>query len=127
MRWEFTDPACTGVMLPGIFQSAKKESETAAAMGEADAQLGRQLIECPAQDHCDNTKLCFGGHADSPRHHVFRHPKLAQHVPGMHQHRRAFVGTVMKEGDDAGIVKILFPDMIADLHAEMTRAHAAGE
>ncbi len=51
----------------------------------------------------------------------------AKHVPGMNQHRRAFVRAVMQEGHDAGIIEILLANVIADLHSEMSRSHAAAQ
>ena len=33
----------------------------------------------------------------------------------MHQHRRAFIGAMMQKSHNAGIVEILFADVIADL------------
>ena len=61
-------------------------------------------------------ELRFRRHANGPRHHVLRHSILPQHVPGMHQHGRAFIGAVLQKSHDAGIVEILVANMIADLH-----------
>jgi len=58
---------------------------------------------------------------------VLRHPLRRQHLPWMDQHRRAFVGAVMQECHDARIVKILFADVVADLHSKMARAHAPAQ
>ncbi len=54
-----------------------------------------------------NCELCLRRHGDSPRHHVVRHALWRHHVPGMYQHRRTDVSTVMQEGNDAGIVEVL--------------------
>src|SRR5262252_4999266 len=71
---QLADSMRNGMMLPGILQSPQQKNKTPAAMCEADSKLPRQLVEGPAEDHRHDTELCFSGHADSPRHHVLRHP-----------------------------------------------------
>ena len=51
----------------------------------------------------------------------------AKHVPGMNQHRRAFVRAMMQEGHDARIVEIFLANVIADLHSQMSGAHAPAQ
>ncbi len=123
LRWS----ARQRLMLPGVLHPPQKEGKAAAAMGEADAQRFRQAIESAAQHESRNRKLGLGRHGDRPRHHVLRHALRSHHVPGMHQHGRTFVGAVMQEGHDAGIVEIFRTDVIADLHADMPGLHASRE
>src|SRR5580692_1496107 len=97
------------VILPRILQSAQEERETSSAVREADFQLLRQFVERAAEDHRNNAELRFRGHAHGPRHHVFRHALRTEHIPGMDQHSRAFIGAMMKECPNAGIVEVLSP------------------
>src|ERR1700736_112423 len=113
------------MMLPRIFQSSQQKRETSSAMSKANPQTGGQLVERSAKNHRDHAKLSFSRHPHSPRHKVFRHALRRQHVPGMNQHRRAFVRAVLQERDNSGIVEIVFSHMIADLHAEMAGAHTS--
>src|SRR5262249_34412804 len=116
LRRQLADSTRGGVMLPGILQSAQQKSETPAAMRETDAEFPRQFVEDPAENHRYYVKLRFRRHFYGPWHHVFWHPGLAQHVPGMHQHSRALLGTMLEKRDDRGMVQIIFPDVIPDLH-----------
>ena len=43
----------------------------------------------------------------------------------MCEHGRSLIGTMMKERHNAGVIKILVGDMIANLDSEMTGTHAA--
>ena len=45
----------------------------------------------------------------------------------MNEHCGALVGTMVKEGEYARVIEIFIADVIADLHAEMSGAHAASE
>src|SRR5437879_5206674 len=96
-------------------------------MRKTDSKTSRQLVEGTTQNHRNNAELCLRRHAHCPRHHVFRHPGLAEHVPWMHQHRRAFSGTIVKESHDAGIIEVLLSDVIADLHAQVPCSHAPAQ
>ena len=114
------------MMMPRVFQTPQQECKTPAAVSEANPQRARQPIKRSAQNQCNYGKLCFRRHANRPRHHVFRHPLRAQHIPGMDEHRRAFIRAVMKESYDSGIVKILTSNMIADLYAQDDRPSCNG-
>ncbi len=45
----------------------------------------------------------------------------------MDQHRGSLVGAMMQESDDARVVEILLPDVVSDLHANVSRLHTAAE
>jgi hypothetical protein len=45
----------------------------------------------------------------------------------MNQHSRAFISAMMQKGHDSRIVEILFANVISDLNAEMSGAHAPGQ
>src|SRR5579872_361483 len=45
----------------------------------------------------------------------------------MDQNGGAFVGTMLQEGNDAGIVEVLLSNVIADLHAQMPSTHASAQ
>ena len=45
----------------------------------------------------------------------------------MYQHSRSFVGTMLKERNDAFVVQVSFTDMIADLHTDMPVFHRAAQ
>jgi hypothetical protein len=49
------------------------------------------------------------------------------HVPGMDEYGGAFVSAMVEEREDSRVIEIFIADVIADLHAEMPRTHAAGE
>src|SRR5256885_12704976 len=115
------------MMLPGILQSTQQNREASTAVGKTNTQLRRQFIERSAEDHRNDSELRLRGHADGPGHHVLRHAVCAKHVPGMHEHRCALIGAMVQKGDDAGIVEILLADMIANLHAEVSRAYAPAQ
>src|SRR5215472_3490811 len=61
--------------------------ECAAAMSERDTEFWESL-EDAAENQGTNRKRRFGRHADQPRQPIFRHPLLADHVPGMNKDRR---------------------------------------
>ena len=126
-RRQFTNAVRHRMMFPGIFEPPQQKCKTSAAMREADTQIRGQLVERSAQDHRDDAELRFGRHADGPRHHVVRHALRRQHIPRMHEHRCALIGTVVEKCHDAGIVKILLANVIADLHAEMAGPHASAK
>ena len=124
-RRQFRRAACQCLMFPSVLHSAQEKRKTAATMGETNAQRLRQAVEGAAQHKSRHGKLRLGWHGDCPGHHVLRHALGRHHVPGMHQHRRAFIGTVMQKGDNAGIVEILCSHMVADLHTDMSGLHAS--
>ncbi len=115
------------LLLPGVLQAAEKKCKAAAAVRETNAQARGQAIERAADDQRHERELRFRGHADGPRHHVFRHALRGHHVPGMNEHGGALVRAMVEERDDSRVVEILVADVIADLHAEMPGAHAASE
>jgi len=97
------------------------------AMRETNSKRVRQSIKCSAQDQCHNRQLCFRRHTDRPGHHVFRHPFLTEHFPGMHEHSGAFIRAMMKKRYDAGIVQILIRNVIPNLHTEVSSSNASAE
>src|ERR1700722_16860729 len=105
------------MMLPRVLQPTQQERKTSSSVSEANAQFRWQFVEGPTQNHCDDPKLSLGGHAHRPRHHVFGHTLGREHVPGMNQHRRVLLCTVMEKSNNPGIIEISVADMIADLHA----------
>src|SRR5215469_11032272 len=110
-------------MLPGILHSAKQIGETSTTMSETNAQSLRQTIESPAEDEGGYGKLCLCRHCDSPGHHVFRHAVASHHVPGVYQHRSTDISTMMQERNDTGIVEVLRPYMVTDLHPDVSGLH----
>src|SRR5271155_3451824 len=127
VRRKLCSAAAELLLLPRVLQSAEKKRKTSATVRETNAQARGQLIERATDDQRYERELRFRGHADGPGHHVFGHALRGHHVPGMNEYGRALVGTMVEERDDAGIVEIFVTDVIADLHAEMAGAHAAGE
>src|SRR4029077_16924109 len=113
---EFADSVSNGMVMPRILQSSQTKSKASATVGEADTKCSRQLVKSSTQNHRHDGKVGLSRHPYRPRHHVVRHAVAAQHVPGMNQHSSAFIGTVMQEGHDAGIVQIFLADMASDLH-----------
>ena len=55
-------------------------------MCKRDAQF-RKAFEDAAEDHAADREAGFRRHSDQPRQPVFRHARLADHVPRMHEDR----------------------------------------
>src|SRR5580704_7920426 len=115
------------MMLPSVFQPSQQKRKTSSAVREADPQRPWQLIECPTENHRDDSQLSLSRHADRPRHHVLRHARLPEHIPGMDEHSCSLVSAMMQERQNARIVQILLANMISNLHAQMSRSHASAQ
>src|SRR5258708_36594652 len=113
------------MMTPRIFQPAEQKGKTAATVSKANAQILRQLVERATQNHRDDCQLRLRWHAHGPGHHVVRHALPSHHVPGMNQHRRAFVSTMMQKRYNAGVVEILLSNMVSNLHSQVSCVYAS--
>ena len=92
-------------------------------MCKTEPQAVGQLVERATKNHRNNAKLCLGRHADRPRHHVLVGSFTGQHVPGVHQHGRAFRSRVLQKCDEPFVIEIPFADVITDLYTDMSVLH----
>ena len=74
--------------LKSALDPPQRSGEGAAAVREGDAQP-RQPLEHSAEDDRADGERDLRGHSDQPGQPVLAHPRLAHHVPRMHEHRRA--------------------------------------
>src|SRR5207244_2369157 len=67
-----------------LFDATDGDRKCPSAVGKSDAQFWKPLEHAP-EDHRTNRERRLCRHADQPGQPVFRHPFLAQHVPGMNE------------------------------------------
>src|SRR5258706_5675461 len=125
--WIFTLATRDWMMMPGVLQPPQQKRETPAAMREANPERARQPVKASTQNQSRNRQLCLRRHTDGPRRHIFRHPVLAKHIPRMDEHSRAFIRAVMQESYNARIVKVLVSNVVANLYAKVSCAHAPAQ
>ena len=88
-------------------------------MGEADSQVGRQLVEAAAEDEGEDRQVGLRGHAGQPLSHPSVKPRRFRQVPRVDEYRHADRGAVLQEGDDACVIEVAVADVVADLDAEV--------
>ena len=60
---------------------------------DATEKIAAEIREHAAKNHRTNRQSRFGRHADQPRQPVEPHSFLAEHLPGVHEYRRAELGS----------------------------------
>ena len=107
--------------MPGVVDPTQLGREVAATVGEAEFQAAGKAFECARQDQREDRQVGLRGHAYQPLEHVLRHALARHHVPRVHEHRDVFVGAVVEESHEPGIVEVAVADMVADVHPDVAR------